>query len=58
MQEIGLEAMTEVFQASLIKASYTAVISRERRQMTEGMTDYQHHRYNNTGRRDLLLYTW
>lgn len=39
MQDIGLETMTEVFQASLIKASYTAVIRKERRQMPEGMTD-------------------
>lgn len=57
MQEIALEAVTEVFQASQIKASYTTAIRKERRQMTEGMTDYQHHRYNNTGRRDLLLCT-
>lgn len=31
MQEIGLEAMTEVSQVSLIKASYTAVIGKKKK---------------------------
>lgn len=54
MQEMGLEAMTEVPQVSLIKASYRAVIRKDRRQMGESMTENQHHRYNNAGRGDLL----
>lgn len=56
MQEMGLEAMTEVSQVSLIKASYRAVIRKERRQMREAMTENQHHRYSYTGRGDLLPY--
>lgn len=56
MQEMGLEAMIEAFQVSLIKASYRAVIRKERMQMREAMSENQHHRYNNTGRGDLLPY--
>lgn len=57
MQEMGLEAITELSQDSLIKASYRAVIRKESRQMREAMTENRHHRYNNTGRGDLLPYT-
>lgn len=56
MQEIGLEAMTEESQVSLVKTSYRAVIRKERRQMREAMTETQHHRCNHIGRGDLLPY--
>lgn len=53
---MGLEAITEVSQVSLIKASYSVAIRKERRQMRVAMTKNKNHRYNITGREDLLPY--